>query len=41
MTYDQDYFMYRRSDTMELLDSKEKHFNFINQVLAIYHQKSA
>lgn len=27
--YDQERYMYRRYDTMELLDTKEKHFEFI------------
>lgn len=31
--YDQERFMYRRYDTMELLDTKEKHLEFINWVI--------
>lgn len=33
ITYDQDYFMYRRSDTMELLETKEIHLEYANKVL--------
>lgn len=33
ITYDQDYFMYRRTDTMELLETKEMHIDYANQVL--------
>lgn len=29
MIYDQEYFMYRRIDTMELLNTKQKHYNYI------------
>ena len=28
--YDQEHFMYRRIDTMELLDTKDKHLEYIN-----------
>lgn len=31
--YDQERLMYRRIDTMELLDTKEKHENYISDVL--------
>lgn len=30
IVYDQEHYMYRRYDTMELLDTKEKHLEFIN-----------
>ena len=33
ITYDQNFFMYRRTDNNELLDTKEKHLEFINQVV--------
>jgi hypothetical protein len=33
LIYDQERFMYRRYDTMELLDTKEKHLEFINWVI--------
>lgn len=33
LIYDQEYFMYRRIDTMELLDTKEKHLNYITTFL--------
>lgn len=33
LVYDQEYFMYRRNDTMELLDTREKHENYINYVI--------
>lgn len=33
LIYDQERFMYRRSDTYELLDGKEKHKSFIDFVL--------
>ena len=29
LVYDQEHFMYRRSDTMELLDTRERHEKFI------------
>ena len=32
MIYDQERFMYRRIDTMELLDTKEKHIEFYNSL---------
>lgn len=28
IAYDQEHFMYRRKDTLELLDTREKHFQF-------------
>lgn len=33
IVYDQNFFMYRRVDTNELLDTKEKHLTFINEVI--------
>lgn len=32
MVYDQERKMYRRCDTMELLDTKEKHINYFNEI---------
>jgi hypothetical protein len=32
MIYDQERFMYRRIDTMELLDTKESHLNYIELI---------
>ncbi|AMR34182.1 hypothetical protein A0256_23380 [Mucilaginibacter sp. PAMC 26640] len=32
IVYDQDYFMYRRFDTMELLYTKEKHLEYFNEI---------
>ena len=29
--YDQERMMYRRIDTLELLDTKEKHYDFIKE----------
>jgi hypothetical protein len=34
MTYDQPSKMYRRKDTGELLDTKEKHLNFLYELKA-------
>lgn len=33
IVYDQERMMYRRTDTLELLDSKEKHQNFLKEIL--------
>jgi hypothetical protein len=33
LVYDQEFFMYRRYDNMTLLDTKEKHLDFINHCL--------
>lgn len=33
MIYDQERFMYRRIDTMELLDTKERHLDYINYII--------
>jgi hypothetical protein len=30
IVYDQEHYMYRRHDTMELLDTKDKHLEYIN-----------
>lgn len=38
LLYDKDYFMYRRSDNNELLDTKEKHLEYIKQV--IYNERN-
>lgn len=40
MTYDQGYFMYRRNDNNELLETKEKHIEFIEEVLALRQQSA-
>ncbi len=32
LVYDQSYKMYRKIDTMELLDTKEKHLEYINTI---------
>jgi hypothetical protein len=32
MIYDQERMMYRRNDTLELLDTKENHLKFINKI---------
>lgn len=34
ITYDQERFMYRRIDTMELLDTKQKHLDYIMDCIA-------
>lgn len=33
LIYDQERFMYRRIDTMELLDTKQRHLDYINYVI--------
>jgi hypothetical protein len=32
LIYDQEFYMYRRIDTMELLDTKESHLEWINKI---------
>lgn len=34
LIYDQEHFMYRRNDTMELLDTRERHEAFIMEMIA-------
>lgn len=36
LTYDQNYFMYRRTDTMQLLETKKMHVEFINEILGLH-----
>ena len=35
LIYDQERFMYRRSDTLELLDTKERHLEYVKSILKI------
>lgn len=37
LIYDQERYMYRRNDTMELLDTKDSHENFIKQKISEVH----
>lgn len=38
LVYDQEFFLYRRFDTMELLDTREKHLEFLKSLQITIHE---